>query len=251
MVRPMPRRLSCLFAFLTRVPLPCHNIEEAARGYPLVPLVGLFEGLVVAIIMSLTDSAIVAGSLGLVAHLWVTGGLHLDGFADYSDAVGAGATGQKAIEIMKDPRRGSFALSYMTVIITARFAGLVVLHSDWAAITAGYVVAAESMYLASLLLPKPGHQGLGQLFYAYGVTQRGKIINAILSSSLLLSLAYFSPIKVVSATIAGSIVTVLAASDAKARLGYASGDVLGFVYEATLTASLLAEALVANPAPWW
>ena len=247
----MPRRLSCLFAFLTRVPLPCHSIEDAARGYPLVPLVGFFESLVVVLAMSLTGSPILAAGLGLVAHLWVTGGLHLDGFADYSDAIGAGATGQRAVEIMKDPRRGGFAISYTAVIVAARLAGLAALHGDWATIMASYVVAAESMYLVSALLPKPGHAGLGQLFYTLGVTRRGKVLNALLSSSLLLFLAYLSPPRVAAAITAGTVAALLVARDAETRLGYASGDVLGFVYEVAGTASLLGGALVANPAPWW
>jgi len=251
LVRAMPRRLSCLFAFLTRVPLPCHSIEDAARGYPLVPLVGVFEGLVVALAMSLTGSPVLGAGLGLVAHLLVTGGLHLDGFADYSDAIGAGATGQRAVEIMKDPRRGGFAVSYTTVIVVARLAGLAALHGDWATVMASYVVAAESMYLVSALLPRPGHRGLGQLFYTLGVTRGGKVLNVILSSSLLLVLAYLSPARVAAAIAAGIVAALLAARDARARLGYASGDVLGFVYEVAGTASLLGGALVANPAQWW
>jgi len=247
----LPRRLCCLLAFLTRLPLPCHSIVEAAQGYPLVPLVGLLEGLVVAAAASLTSSPILAGGLGLLAHILVTGGIHLDGFADYSDAIGAGAVGQKALEIMKDPRRGGFAVSYTAAIVAARLAGLAALQGDWAAIAAGYVVAAESMYLVSILGGEPPYMGLGRLFYQLGVARESMVLNAALAAAVLLVLTPFSPLEVAAAAATGFAAALLAARDARARLGYASGDVLGFVYEAAGTAALIAAALAANPPSWW
>jgi len=238
------RRLGCLVAFLTRIPVGCHDVREAARGYPLVPLVGLLEGVLVAAAMQAAPGPGVAAALGLLAHLLVTGGLHLDGFADYSDAMGAGARGDYAARIMKDPRRGGFALAYTGVLLLAKYAGLEAAWRSPATVVAAYVAAAEAMYSVSALLPAPGYRGLGWLFRSLGVSCRGIAINLAIYTSAALATVLLEPRRVLAALIAGAAMSLLVARDARLRLGYASGDVLGFAYETVHTAALLAAALL-------
>jgi adenosylcobinamide-GDP ribazoletransferase len=107
----------CLaFQFLTRIPIPCacpwerNTIRWALRSYFLVGLtIGgasalpyfLLDGIVPPLMQSL-----------LILSVWVgiTGGLHLDGWMDVADAVGANAPLEKRWQIMKDPHVGSFAV---------------------------------------------------------------------------------------------------------------------------------------------
>lgn len=242
----MLRRLGCLVAFLTRIPVGCHDVREAARGYPLAPLVGLLEGVLVAAAMQAAPGPGVVAALGLFVHLLVTGGLHLDGFADYSDAVGTGARGDHAARMMKDPRRGGFALAYTGVLLVAKYAGLEAAWRSPATVAASYIAAAEAMYTVSALLPAPGYHGLGWLFRSLGVSSRGIATNLAAYMAAALAAVLLEPRGALAALAAGAAVSLLVARDARLRLGYASGDVLGFAYEAAHTAALLAAAL---PAP--
>ncbi|KSW12063.1 hypothetical protein CF15_04600 [Pyrodictium occultum] len=240
------RRLACLASFLTRLPLGCHDIEEAARGYPLVPLVGLVEGVLVYAAMLASRLPGVAAALGLAAHVLVTGALHLDGFADYSDAAGAGARGDRALEVMKDPRRGGFALAYTATLLLAKYAGFMAAWRRWPVVLASYLAAAEAMYMVSLLLPAPGYEGLGSLFRRLGTGGGAATVNMAVYALAALALLLQDPLGASAALAGGVAAALVAARDARGRLGYASGDVLGFAYELAHTSALLAAALLAG-----
>ena len=64
-------------------------------------------------------------ALGLtLIPIALTGGIHLDGLADTSDALGANTTPERRREILKDPRAGAFAVIGVAVYLVAYF-GLV------------------------------------------------------------------------------------------------------------------------------
>ncbi|MEX2416738.1 MAG: adenosylcobinamide-GDP ribazoletransferase [Paenibacillaceae bacterium] len=100
------------FQFLTRIPIPIScpwnrdTMRWALRSYALV---GLCLGAIVAAIVYILSPWLPLWMLALLTvTLWValTGGLHLDGWADTADAVGSYAPLDKKWEIMKDPRIG-------------------------------------------------------------------------------------------------------------------------------------------------
>lgn len=102
--------------FLTRLPLPFqspwnkHTIKWALRSYPVVGLLigALLAGLIAGLqpFMPLWLMAL----LLLSAWVWLTGGLHLDGWMDVADAVGSNASLNRKWQIMKDPNVGSFGI---------------------------------------------------------------------------------------------------------------------------------------------
>ena len=51
----------------------------------------------------------------------LTGGLHLDGWMDASDAFFSYRDKQRRLEIMKDPRIGAFGVLSVIVLLSARF----------------------------------------------------------------------------------------------------------------------------------
>jgi adenosylcobinamide-GDP ribazoletransferase len=240
------RSLGCLIAFLTRIPIGCHDVKEAARGYPLVPLVGLLEGAIVAAAMLVAPEPGVAAALALLLHLLVTGGLHLDGFADYSDVLGAGARSEAAARIMKDPRRGGFALAYTIVLLIVKYAGLEAAWQRPVVVVASYIAAAEAMYTVSTLLPAPRYRGLGWLFRSLGVNRGGVAANLAAYTSAAIVVVLLESHGALVALATGAATSLLVARDARLRLGYASGDVLGFAYETAHTAALLAAALLTD-----
>ena len=240
----MPSRLACLASFLTRLPLRCTSIVDAARGFPLVPIVGLIEGSIAALVwlaLQQTPAPLRAAVL-LAVHVAVTGGLHLDGFADYSDAIASGGRGPEALRVMKDPRRGSMAVVYTTVLLLAKYSGL--LYAGPWLIIASYVASSEAMYVTAFLSPAVG-EGLGSLFREYGVSRRGLAVSLLLAAAGLAASTAYAPLQALSSAAIAAAVAALVAWDARGRLGGFNGDVLGFAYELAHTASLVVGAAIA------
>lgn len=126
MIRASARQLLLATAFLTRLPMPQPKRvtpAEFAASVRWFPVVGLIIGTVVAV-------ATAAGArvdpwlgalLGLLAWVLVTGGLHLDGLADLSDALGAAHRDkERLIAVLSDPRIGSFGVLALILQIAAK-----------------------------------------------------------------------------------------------------------------------------------
>jgi adenosylcobinamide-GDP ribazoletransferase len=107
------------FQFLTRIPIPmtcpwnAQTMRWAARCYSIVGLVvGVF--LVGIIHLLLSDQHVLpiwlVAMILLSVWVWLTGGLHLDGWMDVADAIGSNAPLEKKWQIMKDPHVGSFGI---------------------------------------------------------------------------------------------------------------------------------------------
>ncbi|RUM47402.1 MAG: hypothetical protein DSY37_02500 [Hyperthermus sp.] len=233
----------CLLSFLTRIPGRCHDVRRAAYAFPLAPLVGLVEGLLLSLLASMMHcSPRITGALLLVAHLMLTGGIHMEGFADYSDAVGAGARGNRALELLKDPRRGGFAVIFTAVLVIAKYAGYASLAEKPLALLSPYVASTEAMYIASIILPSANAEGLGMLFKKLGAVGDGVMVNIVAFALSSLTVVWLLPQDSLIALSTGVLAGLLAAIDALKRIGRVSGDALGFVYEVSNTASILGVA---------
>ncbi|MEG6551942.1 adenosylcobinamide-GDP ribazoletransferase, partial [Desulfocurvibacter africanus] len=109
-------------AFLTRlVPARLGKPEDLAAAMAWLPAVGLVLGglLVVPLALGLFSATPwVQAWLLVIANLWATRGLHLDGLADVADGWGSGADGQRFWEIVKDSRLGAFGAMGLLLTLT-------------------------------------------------------------------------------------------------------------------------------------
>lgn len=112
----------------SRIPVPKSVWSKGGEAYALAafPLVGLIEGFLMAAwghIANLVGmpSAIVACVLVALPVL-VTGGIHLDGLIDTSDALSSWAPREKKLEIMHDPRAGAFGVIAVALYLVMQFA---------------------------------------------------------------------------------------------------------------------------------
>jgi adenosylcobinamide-GDP ribazoletransferase len=60
----------------------------------------------------------------VAAGVLLTGGLHLDGLADWADALGASRDREVRLAVMKDPRVGSFGVIALFLMIAAKWTAL-------------------------------------------------------------------------------------------------------------------------------
>lgn len=109
---------SCCSAFLmySRIPMPQVEWKEENRRYALCffPAVGVVIGLLLwfwgIAANRLGVSDLLFASVSAVIPLLVTGGIHMDGFCDVTDARSSWADRKRKLEIMSDPHVGSFAV---------------------------------------------------------------------------------------------------------------------------------------------
>ncbi len=237
------KALIVALGFLTRLPMPRVEADEAdfARAIRLYPVAGLVIGMIVA----------GAGWLGaridpwtgalaaLVAWVWATGALHLDGLADLSDGLGA-AHGDRSrlLAVMADPHIGSFGVVSLAMQLLAK---LVLLHalppSAWPVVALIPAAARVGpLVWARLLTPlRPG--GLGAMVAR--AVRPADMIGWILAT---LVLGLFHP------PLAIAPLVILALSLwFRRKLGGVTGDVHGAGIELTETALLLAAVLYALP----
>ncbi|MBN9459982.1 MAG: adenosylcobinamide-GDP ribazoletransferase [Burkholderiales bacterium] len=128
------RLLLVALQFLTRVPLPrrlaqwvgyrAEWLEASARYFPLV---GAAVGGVAALCLWLAAAwwpPVVAVLLSMAASLVLTGAFHEDGFADVCDGLGGAVDRERALQIMKDSRLGSYGVIGITLLLALKAAAL-------------------------------------------------------------------------------------------------------------------------------
>lgn len=116
--------------FFTRVPIPAwvgYQPEWLQACQRYFPLVGAFVGLGGAIVLVLAASVwppVVAVLLSMAFTVWMTGGFHEDGWADTCDGLGGTVSRERALEIMKDSRIGSYGSLGLILLLGLKAATL-------------------------------------------------------------------------------------------------------------------------------
>ncbi|MER1999769.1 MAG: adenosylcobinamide-GDP ribazoletransferase [Lysinibacillus sp.] len=115
----------CLaFQFFSVLPIKREfNMTRATMTamYSALPIVGLVFGTVLAGIYEglswLGVSPFFAAVILVVSHIICTGGLHLDGYVDVSDAFFSYGDKEKRLQILEDPRTGAFGVISVVVLL--------------------------------------------------------------------------------------------------------------------------------------
>ena len=116
--------IAVAFAMFSAVPVPQFDWNEKNMRYSLCafPLVGVLCGALWCVCASLPLPAMVRAAVFCLIPVWVTGGIHLDGYADTCDALCSYGDTQKKLDILKDPHCGAFAVIRLCSYFVAYFA---------------------------------------------------------------------------------------------------------------------------------
>lgn len=228
-------------AFLTILPVAARDGAPGERlGRAVFPAVGLLLGL--AAWVALWLGSLLAGPLlGAVAALatlaLLTGGLHLDGFADCADGLLVPASRERRLEIMRDPRLGAFGVIALVLLLLADAAVLQRLgvHATLPALVAAGAFSRLAMLAVLVALPYVRADGLGGAAAGRGGL-RDLALGALLAAPALFLDWPHAALGVVLAAVAAAAVAALARN----RIGGATGDVYGAVSEIAQLSVLLA-----------
>ena len=240
---PAARAVAAAVAFLTVVPVGRWILlgpTDVARGAALFPLVGAGVGAAVgAIAIGLAGPlpVLAAAALALAAGAVLTGGMHLDALADSADALGARSRG-RALEIMRDPRIGSFGALALTLDLLAKAAALAALTAAGGAVLAALAAGAVARGTAPVLafaLPAARRDGSGAIV-ATGRARAAPATAGAIAVVAAVGAAGWTGVAMlaVAAAVVGAVGLV-----AWLRLAGVTGDVLGAAVELAETAALL------------
>jgi adenosylcobinamide-GDP ribazoletransferase len=231
--------LRSALAFLTVLPVAARDGGPGQRlGRALFPAVGLLLGLAAWAAFwlgSLLGGPLLGAVLALASLALLTGGLHLDGFADAADGLLASGSPERRLEIMSDPRLGAFGVAALVLLLLAD-AALLQRLGVWAALPALLAAGGFSrlaMLAVLVALPYRRPEGLGQAAAGRGV--RDLVLGALLAVPVLFLDWRHAALGLLLAAAAAGAVAALALR----RIGGATGDVYGAVSEATQFAVLL------------
>jgi adenosylcobinamide-GDP ribazoletransferase len=234
-------------AFLTRVPvgravaLDGNDVARATIAFPLVGAgVGALTG-GVALLLHPWLPSFLAAAIALAVAVMATGAMHVDALADTLDAAGA-TTREQALEIMRDPRVGTFGASAIALDVLIKTGAISVLLDRGGAlaalVAAGAVSRSASAHLAAVL-PYPRAEG------GPGSVLTGRV--GPLAASVTVSLGVGIALLVAGASGAvlvggAAVVTAGLALIYRRWLGGATGDCLGATTEVSETVMLVLAA---------
>ena len=124
------KSLIIAFSMYSKIPMPHLNLEEKDMRYVMgfFPLVGLVLGACQFIWYKLSAFLgvpnVSRALIFLVLPVIVTGGIHVDGYMDTSDAIHSYGDREKKLSILKDSHIGAFAVIRLLVYSAVYFAAL-------------------------------------------------------------------------------------------------------------------------------
>lgn len=116
--------IAVAFAMFSAIPVPQFDWNEKNMRYAMCafPLIGAVCGALWCLCGALPLPALVRAGGFCLIPVWVTGGIHLDGYADTCDALSSYGDREKKLEILKDPHCGAFAVIRLCSYFLAYFA---------------------------------------------------------------------------------------------------------------------------------
>lgn len=167
------RSIITAFCMFSHIPMPRIEWKDDNMRFMLAafPLVGAAEGLAVVIFACFARyfqlNALLWGAGLCLIPLLITGGIHLDGFADTMDALSSHAPMEKKRQILKDPHAGAFAVISVCAIMILNFAlyaSLEISYTNAILLSVTFVLSRSGSAICSLALKGANEKGLLSTF---------------------------------------------------------------------------------------
>jgi adenosylcobinamide-GDP ribazoletransferase len=239
------RLLLMAIQYFTRVPMPKwvgHSAEHLSGTARYFTAVGLLVGGIGALVLWAT-SLVLPGPLPVIlstaATVLLTGAFHEDGLADTFDGLGGGATRERALEIMKDSRIGTFGAAALVLTLLIKVAALSALPVTLAiaVLIAGH---AFSRACAVTLLFAGRYVGNPELSRARAVAQPMSWAEYLFAALVGIVPLYWSGTHAAVGFVCALIVLFVLARWFVRRLGGFTGDTMGAAQQLTEIAFYLA-----------
>lgn len=158
------------FSMYSRIPMPHVLWTKERMKYALCffPLIGVVIGTVITAVFYLLfryDLGTSARSVAAVIPLIITGGIHMDGFLDVTDALSSHGERERKLEILKDPHTGAFAIIGMGVYLVLYLSAVGMISEAWIpGFCATFILTRALSAWSVVCFPKAKNSGLAAAF---------------------------------------------------------------------------------------
>ncbi len=231
-----------LIQFFTRIPinksLDCSR-ADFRKALWFLPILGGTIGATQALVFYLANMIFptsISILLAMLTEYLITGGLHIDGLADTSDALFSGKKKDKAYSIMKDSSIGAFGAMAILINLLFQYEGLQIIATPQMFIILG-VVAKTAMLLLAYDGKSYG-EGIGE------VVTNNITFSAVMFAILIMTLSLADSNSVTGSkgfvlTLALLLLTSMYKKLSYSIIGGLNGDQYGFIHEVSKVLALL------------
>lgn len=231
------RSLAIAFAMYSRIPAPHVKWEKDSMSLALCffPLVGAVIGALMCVWCAL------AGLLGLgevlraagllLIPVGISGGMHLDGFIDVSDALGSHQPRERKLEILKDSRTGAFALISLVCYMILFFAAWCAYVPDprtMAALAIVPVLSRSLSALAAMYFKNARGSGLLAAFTDAAQKTASRIVSFIWTAASVAAMCVLSPVVGAASAVGAGVMFLVYRVTAYRQFGGTTGDLAGW-----------------------
>ena len=235
------RSLRAAMSFLTVLPVANADGSPGERlGRAYFPAIGALVGLAAAAVFVVTSAIatpLLAAAAAVATLSALTGAIHLDGLADSADGLLARGDVTRRLEVMRDPRLGSYGVTAIVLVLVLEVAALS--STSPARAIAALVIAGALSRLATLsvLVFTPYVRSAGLGVAAWDSKHRAIDLAVGAAGTAIVCLLDWrrALIAVVLVSLTALLVVVLA----RRRIGGATGDVCGATAELCELATLV------------
>lgn len=244
----LAREVTCLLSavqFLTRLPMPAIDWQagQLARSMRYFPVVGLLIGALMAaawILASLALPSPLAATVAIATGIAVTGALHEDGLADTLDGLGGHAGRERALEIMRDSRIGTYGVVALIISVTLKvqaLAALPVVEGALALLLAATL--GRAVMVPGPRLTCPARSDGSGASVAGGPATRALLVASASTMAVVIVIGWSAPLAVMTATLTACAAAAMGLLWSIRRIGGYTGDTLGAMCQLAEVATLV------------
>ena len=225
------------FAMFSKIPMPMADWSKENMKYMLCffPFVGTAIGILTIGVNYLATylgfgTGFIAMLMIMVSML-ITGGIHVDGLLDTSDALSSWRDRKRRLEILKDSHAGAFAVITCSVFFLIWYAALTEICFDKESvilIAIGYMVSRCLSGIGVVVIPKAREDGTVAEF---SQKSEDKVVKNVLIVYLLILtslMAYINPIKGIAMIVTAILIWCWYYRKAMKYFGGTTGDLSGY-----------------------
>ncbi len=236
-MKDLPGAFIMAFSMYSGIPMPCQKWNEENMKYVFLffPFVGALEGLLFFALGSFLSGrgygGIFRGAVLTLFTFLYTGGIHMDGFLDVSDAIGSFRSREERLKILKDPHVGSFGVAAGILLILVKTVSYGELKKETMLITGiAFFLSRTLSALSILCFPESSAKGTAFTFKKAAGTavKPALIIYAILAAAGALYLSRRGGVLLI---ILSLIMTAFHYFNSKSNFGGINGDTAGHFLE--------------------
>lgn len=238
------------FSMYSKIPMPQVEWTKERMRYAMCffPLVGAVIGglfvLFAAACERMGAGQLMFAAFGAVLPLLVTGGIHMDGFLDVTDARSSCRSREEKLEILKDPHTGAFAIIGFGIYMLLYVGALSELKPQYTLLFAGSFVLTRALSgLSVVSFPMAKEDGLAATFSAMSVkTAVGITMSVYIGAAAAFMIAFGKTAGIVC-TAGAFAVFWLYYRMSKREFGGITGDLAGYFLQICELVILILAAL--------